>query len=295
MKNRILDLVGPLFVAILVTSLNATPAFVAPETSESDDKITVEQLLAKHLDSIGSDEARKGLKSITAVGTAQATFKGRGEGRTQGIAVFASQGEKNMIGMKFNTADYPFERVGYDGDKFAAGFVRPGEYTILGQFMRLNERTFRSGILGGSMSTSWELLNYGPSSGKLKAKGTTKIGDIDALKFDFSPKKGSDLDVSFYFDAATFRHIRTEYKRTIAAAQGVTVDTSSRQSETRYKMVEDFSNYQKAGDLTLPHTYRLYLELLTGNGTTSYTWDVAIEKYTFNQSLDDSEFEVAKN
>jgi len=75
----------------------------------------------------------------------------------------------------------------------------------------------------------------------------------------------------------------------------VTVDTSSRQSETRYKMVEDFSNYQKAGDLTLPHTYRLYLELLTGNGTTSYTWDVTIEKYTFNQSLDDSEFKVAEN
>ncbi len=259
---------------------------------KKDKKITAEEVVANHSRSVGSAEARQAIKSMTGVGSVTATFKGRGEGRAEGIVVFGSQGEMNMIGMKFNNPDYPYERLAYDGSKFDVGFVRPGEYTVLGQFLRINERTFKNGIMGGILSTSWDLSRLGEDGVKLRARGTTKIDGNETLKFSYAPPKGSDLDVMLFFDAETFRHVRTEYTRRIAAAQGLTVDTSARQSETRYKMVEDFSDFRSANDLTLPHGYKLYLEILTGNGTTSYTWVANIQQFTMNTELADMEFKI---
>lgn len=255
-----------------------------------DDKISAQELVSKHLDSIGTADARKAMKSVTIVGTSQAIFKGRGEGRAEGIVVLASQAEKSMIGMKFNNSDYPYEKMGYDGSSFTVGFVRPGQYSVLGQFLRVNEKTFKSGILGGTLSTAWNLLNYNESVGTLKSRGKTKIDSVELLRFDYNPKKGTDLDIVMFFDPTTFRHVRTEYKRVISGGQGLSVDSSSRQNETRYKMVEEFSGFKEENKLILPHKYALYLELITGNGTTSYTWNMDLNQYNFNQVLDADEF-----
>jgi len=266
---------------------------VRTSTAQSKDKkMTVDQMIARHLDSIGTEEARKGISSITGVGSVQASFKGRGEGRAEGIVVFGSQAEKNMIGMKFNNPDYPYEKMGYDGSNFSVGFVRPGEYTILGQFLRINERTFKTGLLGGTLSTSWDLLNFSSDVGKLRAKGKSKIEGKEYLKYSYDPKKGSDLDITLFFDPETFQHVRTEYRRIISGGQGLSVDNSARQNETRYRMIEDFGGFREVEGLTLPHTYKLYLELLTGNGTTSYTWDVELQQFSFNQELSEAEFKM---
>lgn len=259
---------------------------------QSQSKIDGETLVAKHLESIGTAEARKARKSTTIVGTTSAVFKGRGEGRAEGIVVLASQAEKNMIGMKFNNADYQFERMGFDGNDFSVGFVRPGSYSVLGQFLRVNEKTFKSGIMGGALSSSWELLDYSADAGKLQARGDAKIDGVEALKFEYRPKKGSDLDVTFFFDAATYRHLRTEYRRVISSRQGLTVDTSSRQNETRYKMVEDFTDFRSESGLTLPHKYTIHLEIIAGNGTTSYTWTMDLQQFRFDQNIEAKEFKM---
>ncbi len=277
---------------ILVLSSYFAPSEIAAAVPDIDDNLSTTEILAKHLDSIGTAEARKAVKSITIVGTSQAVFKGRGEGRAEGIVVLASQAEKSMIGMKFNNSDYPYEKLGFDGSAFSVGFVRPGEYTVLGGFLRVNEKTFRSGILGGVLSTSWELLTHDVRTAKLSRKGRTKVDGVELLKFEYNPKKGSDLDIAFFFDPVTFRHVRTEYKRTISGGQGLSVDQSSRQSETRYKMVEKFSGFAEETKLMLPHNYEIYLEMLTRNGTTSYTWTMDLTNFNFNQVLADDEFKV---
>lgn len=263
-------------------------------SGQKDKKMTVEEFLANHANSVGSPEARRSISSITAVGNVIATFKGRGEGRAEGIVVFGSQRNMNMIGMKFNNPDYPYERLAYDGSNFAVGFVRPGDYTVLGQFLRINESTFKNGIMGGTLSTSWDLFKSGDGDaiGKVRAKGTSKIDGKETLKFRYDPQKGSDLTITMFFDAETYRHVRTEYSRRINAAQGASVDASSRQSETRYRMVEDFSDFRSTNDLTLPHGYKLFLEILTGNGTTSYIWVANIQQFTMNQVLAESEFRI---
>ena len=106
------------------------------------------------------------ISSMTIAGSTKAVFKGRGTGETSGLVVLASQGKNNLIGMKFNTPDYPHEKMGYDGKDFTVGFVKPGERSALGDFMRNNDKTFEVGILGGVLSTSWEFLDYDPKRGK---------------------------------------------------------------------------------------------------------------------------------
>ena len=71
---------------VLITLSFTAPAISAPPTKE---KIRVKDLLAKHLESIGTPEARSSVKSIMSVGTSKAVFKGRGSGIFEGIAVLA--------------------------------------------------------------------------------------------------------------------------------------------------------------------------------------------------------------
>jgi len=260
--------------------------------SAAGDKITSVELIAKHLESIGSPEARAAMKSVTIIGTSKATFFGRGGGVAEGIVVIASEGEKYLVAMKFNNSDYPFEKMGYDGNNFTVGFVKPGIRSNLGNFLRTNENTFKRGILSGALSTSWELLNFDGKDAKLKYAGIKKIDDTNLHKLDYNPKKGSDLSISLFFDTKTFRHVRTEYTRIISARQGANVDASAGQSETRYKMVESFSDFKEENKITLPHTYKIYQEILTGNGTTSYEWLMELKQFNFNQSIDVKEFRV---
>ena len=260
--------------------------------AQKEEKPTAESVVARHLESIGTAEARKAMQSVTAVGTAKATFHGRGGGIAEGIAVVGSKGSKYMVAMKFNNSDYPYEKMGYDGRDFTVGFVSAGTRTNLGSFLRTNEGSFKSGIMSGVLSTAWALHNLEPSIAKIKYAGAKKIDGRKLHAIEFSPKKGSELDITLFFDPDTYQHVRTEYKRIIAARQGATVDTSAGQSETRYKMVEEFSNFKEVNKLNLPHTYKLMLEILTGNGTTSYEWLMDFNQFAFNQPIADSDFRV---
>jgi outer membrane lipoprotein-sorting protein len=257
-----------------------------------DEKLTAEAVLAKHLDSIGTAEARTAAQSVSIIGTSRATFFGRGGGVADGISVLASKPGKYMVAMKFNTPDYPFEKLGYDGSEFSVGFVRPGVRSNLGSFLRTNEGTFKNGLMSGALSTSWALLNFDPKTARIKYAGLKKVDGLRLHALEYDPKKGSDLDITLFFDSETFRHVRTEYRRVIAARQGANIDASAGQSETRYLFVETFADFAEENKLTLPHTYKLRLEILTGNGTTAYEWSMNLQKFAFNQAIDDKDFNV---
>jgi hypothetical protein len=86
---------------------------------------------------------------------------------------------------------------------------------------------------------------------------------------------GSDLSITLFFDAETFQHVRTVYRKVLPAQMGrAAVGTSSgidrvgessaQQSSTIYEMTEDFSDFKPEGELTLPHTYKLKFEQVGG-------------------------------
>lgn len=275
-----------IFASTLVSLANAKA------TSSAADKITANELVIKHLKAIGSEENLKSFRSLMAIGSSKAVFRVNGTAEITGIVVIASQGEKNMFGMKFNNTEYEYEKFGFDGENVSVGYSKPGVRTPFGEFLLANAKTFKAGILGGVLSNSWELLRFDEKRGKLKYDGEKTIDGVKLHKFSYNPKKGSDLDIKLFFETDSFRHVRSEYTRTVSSTIGRTINDSARQSETRYKMVEEFSAFSAEKGLTLPHNYRIYLELISGKGTGMYDWEMNFREFSFDQELEVSQFRV---
>jgi hypothetical protein len=258
-------------------------------------KLKPEELVTRHLESIGTAEARSSIKSRVIGGMVQATYRSPGTAQFNGQAVMASEGLKSLIGMSFETANQPQENLGYDGENDTVSFARPGRRSNLGDFILTHQDVLKNGLVGGTLSNSWALLYLTEKKPKLGYGGTKKIGGRPMHELKYSPRGGSDLEIRLFLDAETFQHIRTEYTRTISAQLGGNVDASASQRLTRYKMIEDFADFRKEGDLTLPHTYRIGLELDTTGGTFAGTWELTLTQFAFNKEIQAGSFNVTVN
>jgi hypothetical protein len=204
----------PVFWLLVGVSLTNSP--ISPGSAA--EKLNAEEVVAKHLASIGSAEARASVRSRFIIGMAQVNFRGRGTGSATGRAVLASEGVKNLVGMVFATPDYPSEKVGFDGQNLTVGYIKSGVRSSLGSFLLIHEAVFKHGLIGGALSSAWPLLNSATRDATLEYAGAGKIGGKQTHKLKYSPRKGSDLRVTLFFDANTFQHIRTEYERVVNAS-----------------------------------------------------------------------------
>jgi hypothetical protein len=263
--------------------------------SRAADKLTPAEVIAKHLDAIGAPESRASVTSRVITGTVVATFRSPSAGQVPGRAVLFSQGEKHAIGMVFDgVANYPQDKIGFDGDDVSTSYVLPGRRSTLGEFLMTNKSVVKQGLIGGALSQAWPLLDADPKKAKLEYAGLKKVGDRPAHALRYLPRGGSDLNITLYFDAETFQHLRTEYTRTLAAQMGTDPNNSARQRESRYRMVEDFSDFRKESGLTLPHRYKLGLEITLPGGSYIMDWEMELTKFAFNQPMDPKSFEVDK-
>ena len=262
-------------------------------TTIGQQKLKADEVVAKHLESVGAQDARAGVKSRVAVGTVVVAFRSPSVGQVPGRIVLASEGDKNLIGMMFDgVPNYPQEKLGYDGKNVTISYVRAGERSALGDFLQLNKSIIKQGLVGGTLSQAWPLFNLATTKPKLESGGTKTVGDRQAYAVKYLPRGGSDLEVTLFFDAETFQHLRTEYKRSVAAMMGVNPDASARQRESRYRMVEDYSDFRKEGDLTLPHRYKITLEITLPGGSYKADWEAALAEFTFNDPIDPKSFDV---
>lgn len=257
-------------------------------------KLKAEEILAKHLDSIGKSELRSPEKSRLAVGDATVTFVSQKNQNALGRIVLASVGAKNFWGLNLNAADYPSEKFSFDGKKAKVGFVRIGERSVLGKFVLSNSQLLEESLLGGTLSSSWALLNFSDKKAKISSDGKKKIDDKEVYAIGYTPKN-SDIDITLYFDKDTFRHVRTEYRRMSSAGIGTTPDQSSQFSETRYKVTENFSDYRDEKGLMLPHDYQIIYSITGQNGTTEIKWNFKLNQFAFDQTLDEKTFDAEAN
>jgi hypothetical protein len=165
--------------------------------------------------------------------------------------------------------------------------------SILGGFVLSNNSLIEEGLLGGTLSHSWAMLNMANKKAKLSYDGTKKVNGKEAYVLSYSPKGGSDVNINLYFDKETFRHIRTEYKRVSSAGIGSSPEASSRYSENRITFTEDFSDFKTEGKLTLPHGYRIvYSTTGTSNGSTEIEYTFNLTEFAFNQNLAANTFDI---
>ncbi len=266
---------------------------LATPISSLAEKIKAEEIVARHLESLGPASARASARVLA--GTSQVIFRTPPPGQAIGRAVLASDGLKSLLGMSFPSPIYPREQLGFNGNSFVAAFVTPGVRSVLGNFLMTHDLIFKQGLMGGALSTAWPLLDPATHSAQIEYLGARKVDDLMVHELRYLPRGGSDLKIKLRFEQQTFRHVQTEYERVIPAPTGTREYGNVQQRETRYHMIEEFSLFKKEGELILPHIYKIKLSVDTQNGTFLAEWVIKLTQFEFNQKIDPSAFSVGAN
>ena len=287
---------SPAFISAAFVLLAASLC-VVPATSQ---KLTPADVVAKHALSIGSAEARARAKGTRIKGTVELIAKEGGAGTSAGNVVMASHGSQNMVNMMFDAGE-PSTSFRFDGSKTTVTQFRPGRHTPLEHFFAENQEIVREGLVGGVLSESWPLLNLQEKNPKLEYAGMKKIDDKQLHAIKYTPRKGSELKITLFFDSETFQHVRTEYERTVySTAQqriasgggGLPAATDARSAPQRLKVFEAFSDFKLEGGLNLPHVYKFELSVQSDRRPLLINWTFNLTEFTFNAPVDPSEFIV---
>jgi hypothetical protein len=268
---------------------------IATQQSAFSQKLTADEVVAKHLDSIAPAASRSEFKSLVAQGSVLGTIRIGGSGQSKGGSVIASQGNMSLMGFVFGPQEYSNEKIVFDGKKLLVGEFRPGVRTRLGGFLVTHDVMFKEGLFGGALSTTWPLLNLASRGSKVKSAGTKKIDGRQMYVLNYDAASGGNLEIKLFFDAETFQHVRTEYEREIMAGTVTRPEDAARQRNTRLKLVEDFSDFRKEGPFTLPHSYKLQLSIDTPGNSLLQDWVMTLSQFLFNKELDKSQFTISTN
>src|SRR5882672_505984 len=106
-----------LTVLSLLVIATAVPSLSNPSLSVTD-KMTPEELVSRHLESIGTAKARASVTNRVIAGTSLVIFRTPPPGQATGRAVLASEGPRSLIGMSFPSPVYPREQFGFNGNSF---------------------------------------------------------------------------------------------------------------------------------------------------------------------------------
>lgn len=244
-----------------------------------------EEIITRHLESIGTKEKRAAVKNRMAAGAS--TFQSKLPNRkTAGKALIVSEAANNLMFISsFSSQEYPFEKIGFFSDKVSLPFVTAGAKSPLGTFIADHNKILSEGLFAGSISTTWNLLNPQFKKEKFGGGGTKKIDGRKTYVLDFYPGGSSaEFTVKLYFDAETFRHVRTEYRHVISPREQK-MGTLGEQNGVKIALTESFADFKTIDGLTLPHAYKLHYVTDSNSGTYEYEWNVAVSQYLFNQKL----------
>jgi len=295
-----------LLLVALVTAFSFSQAY--------SQKITADEIIAKHLDSIGSDSERAQVRNILVKGDVKRTLHWHGAYHSDGKAIFASETNKAIFRIAVSApAEYKIpgavekENIVFDGNDVQIGFPeaslpsRQGAIPIRSdfeEFINQSDLMVKDGLLGGILFANWNLANRAAEKGKLEFDGTDSAGGEKYYVLKFDPKNGSTVKVRMFFDMTTFQHKRTEYYltlhgslTTLGAASG---QAGQPESLANYmKFTESFSDFRKEGQLTLPHKYTIFVKApVLFDRECEYTLE--LKEFLFNVPFDPASFNVVK-
>lgn len=269
--------VGLVFAALV---MNLTLNF-----KTAGQKLKADEVVAKHLESIGTTENRAAAKNYLLIGATKFKILQQVSVLTEGRSVFASESGKMLLAMTFKTPEYPHERIYFNGGKISVGFIAPGIRSQFGNYLVLHEQIVDDGLLGGALFKSWSLANSDQDKTRIKMDGTKKINGAECYVLNYETRGTADFKIKLYFDAQTFRHVRSEYRRLFSTQLGAVPELSSRLNEARQILTEDFSDFKTENNLSLPRSYQMQLTTDGQSGTRLYTWDVNFTQVLLNQKF----------
>jgi hypothetical protein len=295
MRKSFMLLVFILISSYVVISQNEK---ILDKDQEKPAKISVDELIARHIASIGPANVIAGIKSRVLVGEGKLESRLGSAFIINGTGQIASQGAMVLYAVIFNSPLYPYEKAAFDGNDQSLGLPN-GKRTILADFLRSQNSILKDGLFTGALSTAWPLLDIkSKKSVKLEYAGTSKIDDRQCYKLKYSSGRSGALKTTLYFDAETYRHIRTTYEYTIDPGIGTSsTDVRSSSRIERYSLREDFSDFKMAGKLILPFTYTINitneLQIVSQPGTNSREWTFTVVQVYYDEPLETSVFKVS--
>jgi hypothetical protein len=284
-------------------------------TSALAENMKPDEIVSRHLNSIGTQEARAAIKSRAVQGTLRMHILVGGGGEVTGTWGRVSEQRQSNFVMRFATAgDWRGEQFIFDGEHtgFAAA-TSSHTRSVFAQFVSSQDFIVKEGLLGGELSTAWALQNLDQNHAKVQSIGPKKVDGRELIGLQYLSKGTHDMQVKIYFDPETFHHVMTVY--TVEIAPGMTREITENvyQHQNRYTIEERFSDFQAVDGLTIPTHYRLQYtqEVQTGNSDTGasvagptsthsellgstriYDWDMTAEKIQHNLTMDAKNFRV---
>ena len=276
-------------LSIILTGLitSAVPA---------SDKPKPEELVSRHLEALGSADARAALRSLNVEGNLLAKFLRGGSGMAGGPFAMVSTGHKILMEAKFDLPNYPGESYAYDGDRKTLGFIVPGQHSQLEDFLNSNPEVLTDGLIGGVLSTAWPLYDWQARKARIDVDGVKKVEGRELLRATYHPSRGTgDLKIYLFFEPDTFRHIKTIYTQQNEARLGASLDRSSMAGlsggEANLTVEENFGGFAPVNHLMLPTQWTLQYNQ-EGSGSSLVEFEMNIAKIQANPNTSGVAFRI---
>lgn len=257
------------------------------------DKLKPEELIAKHLEALGTPEARARFETFIANGTVtMGGVVGAGAGELTGKITILSTGGKMRVGMEFPSKSFPGDHYAFDGKEVTVSTIQAGTRSFVGAFLYQNPNLISEGLLSGALTTNWALLHVNTRKPRLSYAGIKKVKETPLHALKYKPRKGADdMEIMLYFDLENFRHVRSELR--YEARNEILGDSarSAGQSDNVLVISEDFEKFEKVEGLTLPTIYRIEANL-TGARTLVYRWLLVLNEFFLNKPMEPAYFKV---
>ena len=260
-----------------MTRLLALVAALLPVGAIAAEKMKPEEVIAHHLDAVGTEAARAAGRNVEGSCTLEAPASGGIAGALPGRFAFESDASQFSLRLNFSSQAYPGESFAARGGKADVGFVLPGKRSGLGNFVDTHDVILREGLLGGILNAGWPLFGLAERGAKVSYDGLKRLDEREHHRLRYRAKKGQDsLDVFLYFDPDTFRHVASVYKASRAQQLGTTITSSSSEPDTYLQVQETFGDFKSAKGLTLPTSWTIRYEM-QAKVTQYWKYQLAIE------------------
>jgi hypothetical protein len=245
-------------------------------------KMTPLELVKRHLASIGTPEARAAIRNRIVAETATGIPWATPDSGAAKSAFFVSEGKSSRLSLPFSTRNGLGDAFVFDGKKFRSALRYDSFASIrsdLSNFVTSYDEIIKDGLMAGTLTTAWALLDSAGRRPRLEYNGLKQRGGKEYHELRYlARKRGGDgrMRVLMYFEPQTFRHVQTEYYRAAFPAQSNT-------------LTEEFSDFAVVDGLTLPRTYKW--RFILGNSVMCDR-SVTFERIRHNQQLDPKTFVI---
>jgi hypothetical protein len=253
-----------------------------------------DEVLSKHLDSIGTADARAAVKSRAVQGSLKFKYLLGGSGEGSGPWQLLSEPNKTNMVLRFGAGNWSGERFVVDGDKASfTSATASHQRSTFAEFMLSHDFMLKDGLLGGELSLNWALMNLDHLQAKLESAGVKKIDGRELEGVEYLSKRNGEVAVKLYFDTATGQHVMTVYSVTRAATIGHNDIENAKQQQIHYTVEERFSDFQANNGITLPRHYDLHYTAQLQNGSMrEFEWNMTVDKVLENAVINPANFQT---